>query len=190
MVQAGRALAGGAVRRQGFLRPAGDPARPQMARAAAGRTARLQSRPGPAELPEAHPAGVPRPARHRAPHRVPGHLFGGDRQDRRGQHLLLAVLAAEARPSLSHRARGGLFVAGARPPPRGHPRDLLHEPLPWRQAGRDAAEAAQRRGRRHGAAAAEPSAPKPISRNSPRRWGSRSSPATSAAARKGCSATP
>ncbi len=165
-------------------------ARPQMARAAAGRAARLQSRPGAAEFPETYPAGFPDPARRRAPHRIPGHLFGGHRQDRRGQHLLLALLAAQARPSLPHRARGRLLVAGARPSPRGHPRDLLHEPVPWRPAGGDAAEAAQRRGRRHGAAAARATARRPISRNSPRRCSSRSSRAISAAARKGCSATP
>ncbi len=145
--EARRPLAGGAVRRQGFLRPAGDPARSEMARAAAGRAARLQSRPGPAEFPQAHPARIPDPARHRASHRIPRHLFGRHRQDRRGQHLLLALLAAAARASLSHRAGGGLLVAGAGPPPRGHPRNLLHEPLPRRPAGGDAAEAAQRRGR-------------------------------------------
>ncbi len=86
--------------------------------------------------------------RHSAPHRVSGHLFDRDRQAAGGQHLLLAVLAAAARPSLPHRARGGLLGAGARPPPRGHPRDLLHEPVPWRPARRDAAKAAQRRRRR------------------------------------------
>ena len=57
-----------------------------------------------------------------------------------GQHLLLAVLASQARPSLPHRARGGLLDAGARASPRGHPRDLLHEPVPWRAARRHAAE--------------------------------------------------
>ena len=107
-----------------------------------------------------------------------------------GQHLLLALLAAEARPSLPHRAGGGLFVAGARPSPRGHSRDLLHEPLPWRPARRDAAEAAQRRGRRRWCCGRSATAPRPTSRNSPRRCASRSSPAIFAAARRGCSATP
>ena len=96
----------------------------------------------------------------------------------------------QARPSLPHRARGGLLGAGARPPSRGHPRNLLHEPVPWRPARRHAAKAAQRRGRRHGAAAAEPIAPRRTWKNSPPACSSRSSRAISAAARKGCSATP
>ena len=108
----------------------------------------------------------------------------------RGQHLLLALLAAAARPPLPHRAGGGLLGAGARPPPRGHSRDVLHEPVPWRPARRHAAEAAQRRGRRRGAAAADLLRRGRPREDSPRRWRSRSSPATSAAARRGCSATP
>ena len=90
--------------------------------------------------------------RHGVPHRIEYQDTYSvvDRQDPRGQHLLLALLAAQARPSLPHRARGGLLDAGARPSPRGHPRDLLHEPVPWRPARRHAAEAAQRRWRRHG----------------------------------------
>ena len=151
---------------------------------------RLQPRPGAAEFSETHPAGFPDPAWRAAPHRIPGHLFGGRRQDPRGQHLLLALLAAQARPSLPHRARGRLLDAGARPSPRGHPRDLLHEPVPWRPAGRHAAQALERRRRCHGGTAAE------LLRGGRSRQvrrghaSSRSSRAISAAARKGCSATP
>ena len=144
MAETRRPLVGCALRRQGFLRPAGDPARSEMARPVAGRTTRLQPRPGTAEFSKTHPARVLDPAWHRPSHRVPRHLFGGHRQDRRGQHLLFALLAATARSPLSHCARGGMFVAGARAPPRRHSRNLLHEPLPRRPSGGDAAEASQR----------------------------------------------
>ncbi len=87
-------------------------------------------------------------------HRVPGHLFDRHRQAAAGRHLLLALLAAPARPSLPHRPRGGLRGAGARPSPRGQPRNLFHEPLPRRQARRHAGQAPQRRRRCRGAAAA------------------------------------
>ncbi len=50
----------------------------------------------------------------------------------------------QARQPLSHRPRGRLLGAGARPPPRGQPRNLLHEPVPRRQAGRHAAAADER----------------------------------------------
>ncbi len=115
----------------------------------------LQPRPGPAELPQAHPAGLSDRQRHRAPHRVPGHLFDRHRQAAGGRDLLLALLAAAARPPLSHRAGGGLLGAGARAPSRGQPRDVLHEPVPRRQARGDAGQAAQRRWRRRSAAAAD-----------------------------------
>ena len=59
--------------------------------------------------------------------RISGHLFGGDRQDCRKQHLLFALLAASSRSSLPHRPGGKMRRAGARPSPRGHPGDVLHE---------------------------------------------------------------
>ena len=50
-------------------------------------------------------------------------------------------------PSLPDRARGRLLGGRARPSPRRHPRDLLHEPLPRRAARDDAAETGERGGR-------------------------------------------
>ena len=125
--------------RQGQLRHAGAAARPQVARPAAGRTHRLQPRPGAAELSQAHPARMADGERHPASHRVPRHLLDRHQHAAGGRDLLLALLAAAARQPLSHRARGGLLGAGARPPSRGQPRDVLHEHVPWRPARRHAA---------------------------------------------------
>ena len=105
-----------------------------------------------------------------------------------GPHLLRALLAAAARAPLPHRPGGGLRGGRARPPPRRHPRDLLPQPLPRRQAGGDAAEAPERRGRRLRAAPAGPRRRGRLRALRRARWATRSSPATSAAARTGCSA--
>ena len=63
-------------------------------------------------------------------------------RDPRGQDDVLAVLAPAARRALPRRGRARRHQDRARPPPRRHPRDLLPQPLPRRQAEGDAAEAA------------------------------------------------
>ena len=60
---------------------------------------------------------------------------------------LRALLAPAPRQPLPRRARGRLPGHRPRPPPRRHPRDVLPQPLPRRPAGRDAAQAAERRRR-------------------------------------------
>ena len=81
----------------------------------------------------------------------------------------------------------GCTRSGAGPSPRRHPRDLLPEPVPRRPAGDDAAETGERGGRPVRAIARWPMSPRRIASDSPAPWTIRSSPAISAAARRGCS---
>ena len=189
MMRARGALAGLPVGRQGQLHAAGRRCTELQWRGLLPvEHARLQSRSGPAGLSRDGAARVPDADGRAAPDRVSGHLFGRHRQDPAGPDLLRALLAAPARQSLPDRARGRLHGRRAGPPPRRHPRDVLHEPLPRRQAGHDAAEAAER-GRR--SLRLPPARPRGRGRLRALRQGdelSRSSPATSAAARRGCSA--
>ena len=83
-----------------------------------------------------------------APDRVSRYLFGGGGQGAGGADLLRALLAAAAGASLSDRAGGGVLGGGARASPGRYRRDVLAQPLLRRQARGDAAEAAERRGRR------------------------------------------
>ena len=139
---AGRAVAGVPLGRQGQLYAARGADRASVARGPAGRHPRVQSRPGAAGVSGHRPAGVSGADGRAAPDRVPRHLFHRHGQGAGGEDLLRALLPAAARASLPDRAGGRVLVDRARPSPRRHHRDVPAQPLPRRQAGGDAAEAA------------------------------------------------
>ena len=77
----------------------------QVARAAAGRPARLQPRPGPAGLSGDRAAGVPRPHGRAAPDRVPRHLFHRHRQGAGRRSTYCALCSRLRRGNLYRIAR-------------------------------------------------------------------------------------
>ena len=111
------------------------------------------------------------------------HLRDRHRQDPRGEDLLLALLAAAARHSLSRGRRAGMQQDRARSPPGRRAGDAAPEPVLRRQAGLDAAAPGDRRRtfRRHPPARLRRR--EPIWRRSRRSAASRSFPAGCAARR-------
>ena len=144
--RAGRQGHGLPVRRQGQLCAARHPARPAAARA--GRASSVvavnldQKQPG---FPEHVLPDVPEAARRAVPHREPGHLLDRQAPHPRRQDDVQPVLAAAPRHPVPGRRRARRDQDRARPPPRRHGADALHEHVLRRPPEGHAAQAGQRR---------------------------------------------